>query len=215
MPSSDIPALHECFAGPPDPRVARRRRHNLFDIVAIVLLGMIAGADSWVDIELFGHTKEAWLRTSLGLPNGIPSHDTFGRVLAHIDPDAFRACFLKWAQRLRQATQNRQIAIDGKSVRHSYDHYLGQEPIQMVSAWATEGHLTLGQVKVDRKSNEITAIPELLESLGVAADRRRGHARDSLLHHEPARASETHTIGHAAALAHRRRATWGAHCGFP
>ncbi len=145
MPSSDIPALHECFAGPPDPRVARRRRHNLFDIVAIVLLGMIAGADSWVDIELFGHTKEAWLRTSLGLPNGIPSHDTFGRVFAHIDPEAFRACFPKWAQRLRQATQNRQIAIDGKSVRHSYDHYHGQEPIQMVGPGQQKSNCSLAR----------------------------------------------------------------------
>ena len=167
MTSTGAPTLRECFGDLPDPRVARTRRHHLFDIVSIAILGALSGADTWVDIEAFGRAKITWLRTFLELPNGIPSHDTFGRVFARIDPEAFRSGFTTWVKGVRQATEE-VIAIDGKAVRHSHDRLHGRAAIQMVSAWATKSQLVLGQVKVDSKSNEITAIPELLQLVDVS-----------------------------------------------
>ncbi len=129
---------------------------------------MICGADSWVEVESFGQAKLKWLKTFLELANGIPSHDTFGRVFAALDPDQFQACFLSWITEVSEITKEQVIAIDGKTLRRSHDKVLGKGAIVMVSAWATANHLVLGQVKVDDKSNEITAIPELLQALEIS-----------------------------------------------
>jgi predicted transposase YbfD/YdcC len=147
-----------------DPRLDRKKRHNLVDIVAITIGAVIAGADGWTDVALFGRSKEAWLRTFLKLPHGIPSHDTFGRVFALLDPDAFQRCFIHWVQAVHETVQG-VVAIDGKTARRSHDHGKGKKALHLVSAWATENGVALGHVKTDDKSNEITAIPELLKLL--------------------------------------------------
>jgi predicted transposase YbfD/YdcC len=162
------PTLLESFASLPDPRVQRTQRHKLIDIVAIAILGMTSGADTWVDIAEFGRSKEPWLRQFLELPNGIPSHDTFGRVFARLDPEHFRSCFLDWIRTVQALTHGQVIAIDGKTLRRSHDRVAGHEAIHMVSAWATANHLVLGQVQTDAKSNEITAIPKLLRLLDLS-----------------------------------------------
>ncbi len=164
MPATDA-ALMSHFAAVTDVRLNRRKRHELTDIMAIAILAVICGADSWVEIEMFGHAKKKWLSTMLALPNGIPSHDTFGRVFARIDPKEFQTCFQTWTQAVNIVTQGQVVAIDGKTLRGSVDTFLGQTAIQMVSAWASGNHVVLGQVKVDGKSNEITAIPQLLQLL--------------------------------------------------
>jgi predicted transposase YbfD/YdcC len=147
-----------------DPRLDRKKRHNLVDIVAITIGAVIAGADGWTDVALFGRSKEAWLRTFLKLPNGIPSHDTFGRVFALLDPGTFQRCFIHWVQAVHETVQG-VVAIDGKTARRSHDHGKGKKALHLVSAWATENGVALGHVKTDDKSNEITAIPELLKLL--------------------------------------------------
>ena len=151
-----------------DPRSDHTKRHKLIDIITIAICGVICGADSWVDMELFGKSKEGWLKGFLELPNGIPSHDTFGRVFAHLDAQQFQDCFLEWVQAVSTLTRGQVIAIDGKTLRRSHDQSLGKAAIHMVSAWAAENRLVLGQTKVSEKSNEITAIPELLALLDVA-----------------------------------------------
>jgi predicted transposase YbfD/YdcC len=128
---------------------------------------VICGADSWVEVERFGHAKEDWLRTFLGLPNGIPCHDTFGRVFARLDPQAFERCFLNWVRSLAGEAAAQVVAIDGKTLRRSHDHSAGTAALHMVSAWATASRLVLGQVAVAAKSNEITAIPALLRVLDL------------------------------------------------
>lgn len=160
--------ITEYFADLDDPRVERTKLHKLLDIVAIAICGVICGADTWVDIADFGESKESWFRQFLALPNGIPSHDTFGSVFARLDPDQFRGCFIKWVQAIATVTQGQVIAIDGKTVRRSHDESLGKGAIHMVNAWASTNRLVLGQTKVDDKSNEITAIPELLRLLEVS-----------------------------------------------
>ena len=160
--------LEEHFGGLTDPRVERTREHKLLDIIVIAILAVICGADSWVDIELFGHSKEGWLKSFLELPNGIPSHDTFGRVFARLNPDEFQAGFVSWIRAVSELTHGQVIAVDGKTVRGSHDRGIGKQAIHMVSAWASINHLVLGQVKVDDKSNEITAIPELLRVLDIS-----------------------------------------------
>ena len=144
------------------------KRHTLLDIITIALCGISCGADSWVDIELFGKCKEDWFRTFLELPNGIPSHDTFGDVFARLDPEQFQRCFMEWVQAVAQVTQGEVVAIDGKTVRRSHDRTLGKKPIHMVNVWASSNGLALGQTKVDEKSNEITAIPKLLQLLELS-----------------------------------------------
>jgi predicted transposase YbfD/YdcC len=156
------------FATLPDPRIERSKRHQLLDIVTIALCAVICGADSWVDVELFGHAKEAWLRTFLALPNGIPSHDTFGRVFARLDPQAFERCFLSWVQAIMRQTTGEVVAVDGKVLRRSHDQRAGKAALDLVSAWADTNRLVLGQVAVAPDSNEITAIPALLEVLALA-----------------------------------------------
>ena len=160
-------SLVDAFADLPDPRMARTRHHALLDILVIALCAVICGAEAFTDMEDWGHAKESWLRERLALPNGIPSHDTFNRVLARLDPEAFSTCFLRWVEALREPTQGQVIALDGKTLRHSFDRASGQGAIHMVSAWAAANRLILGQVKVDEKSNEITALPALLGLLDV------------------------------------------------
>ncbi|MEO7000272.1 MAG: ISAs1 family transposase [Ktedonobacterales bacterium] len=160
-------ALTEHFAGLDDPRVERTQLHPLLSIVVIALCAVIAGAETWEDIALFGETKTAWLGTFLALPHGIPSHDTFNRVFAALDPAQFQAGFASWMQAVAEVLPAQVIAVDGKTVRRSHDRAHGKAAIHMVSAWASANRLVLGQVKVDDKSNEITAIPLLLKQLAL------------------------------------------------
>jgi predicted transposase YbfD/YdcC len=158
----------EHFGTLEDPRIERTKLHLLLDIIALTICAIICGADGPVDIEQYGKEKHAWLATFLVLPNGIPSHDTIGRVLARLDPTQFQACFLRWMQTICHLSSGEVIPIDGKTLRHSYDTELDQGAIHMVSAWATTNQMVLGQLKVASKSNEITAIPELIEALDIA-----------------------------------------------
>ena len=151
-----------------DPRVNRTKRHELLDILFIGICTVICGADDYVAMESFGKSKEKWLRQQLSLPNGIPSHDTFWRLFEALDAEQFQSCFLQWMQAVSRLTEGEIIAIDGKRLRRSHDKAAGKAAIHMVSAWATTNRLVLGQVKVDEKSNEITAIPELLRNLEIA-----------------------------------------------
>jgi len=150
-----------------DGRLSVRRNHRLIDILCITVCAVICGAENWVDIERFGKCKIDWLKTFLGLPNGIPSHNTFGRVFASLNPKSFQGAFTKWVQEVNEIFNGQVIAVDGKCVRGSHDRANGKEAIYMVSAWATENRLVLGQVVTDEKSNEITAIPKLLRSLVI------------------------------------------------
>jgi predicted transposase YbfD/YdcC len=160
-------AFHEHFADLPDPRVARCKRHDLLDVVTVALCAVICGADTWVGVAEFGRSKEAWLRTFLALPNGIPSHDTFGRVFAALDPLQFEAAFLGWVRAVATASAGEVVAIDGKTLRRAHDRANGTGPLHLVSAWAGTNRLVLGQVAVDEKSNEITALPALLAALAL------------------------------------------------
>ena len=159
--------ISEHFSHLKDPRIERTKLHKLIDIITITICAVISGADTWVDIELYGETKYKWLKKFLELPNGIPSHDTFARVFANLDPEQLQQCFLKWIQSISKITFGEIVAIDGKTLRHSYNKSADKAAIHMVSAWATTNHLVLGQVKVDEKSNEITAIPKLLKVLDL------------------------------------------------
>lgn len=149
-----------------DPRIHRTRVHDLLDVVVVALCGTIAGADTWADIERFGNDRLAWLRTFLRLEGGIPSHDTFGRVFSMLDPAELVACIQRWLDDVGREI-GKHIAIDGKTLRGSGDKAAGRNPLHLVSAWASEARLTLGQVAIDSKSNEITAIPLLLELLDL------------------------------------------------
>jgi predicted transposase YbfD/YdcC len=161
-------SLTDHFASLPDPRVRRTRRHELFDIIAIALCAVISGAESWDDVADYGRRKYDWLRTFLTLPHGIPSHDTFNRLFQRLNPEAFQACFLSWMRALAEALGLKVIAIDGKALRRSFDTASAKSALHLVSAWATANGVTLGQVATDAKSNEITAIPRLLELLDLA-----------------------------------------------
>ncbi len=150
-----------------DPRADGNRKHKLSDIITIAILAVICGADHWNQVEQFGKSKLDWLSTFLELPNAIPSHDTFNRVFAALDPDQFRAGFISWVNSISKVIEGEIIAIDGKQNRRTHDKKLGRKAIHMVSAWASQNQLVLGQVKVDDKSNEITAIPKLLQMLYI------------------------------------------------
>ena len=150
-----------------DPRIERSKEHLLIDIVAIAILAVISGADGWGAIELYGKAKYEWLKSFLELPNGIPSHDTFSRVFARIEPKQFQECFLSWVNSITKKLELEVIAIDGKTMKQSYDRNQSQKPLHIVSAWSASHQLVLGQKKVTKKSNEVTAIPALLELLEI------------------------------------------------
>ena len=159
--------LQEHFAELTDPRVDRGKLHLLLDILVIALCAVICGADTWVEMAAYGRAKEEWLKQFLLLPKGIPSHDTFARVLARVKPEELQRCFLNWMQAVSDLTHGEVVALDGKTLRRSFDRAAGKGAIHMVSAWATANRVVLGQQKVDEKSNEITAIPALLRLLEV------------------------------------------------
>lgn len=168
MSSSPTATLATHFANLTDPRDQDLIDHKLLDIVLLAICAVIGGADGWTEIAEFGEAKRAWFETFLELPNGIPSHDTFGRVFAQLKPEEFEGCFLSWVQGVSVVTRGQVIALDGKQLRRSHARRLGKAAIHMVSAWATANRLVLGQQAVDEKSNEITAIPALLRVLDVA-----------------------------------------------
>ena len=162
----EVQALETVFAEVEDPRIERTKRHRLRDILLIAMCGTICGADGWVEIEEFGKAKEAWFTHLLDLPNGIPSHDTFGRVFALLDPAQLEASFAAWVQGICHQVQG-VIAIDGKTARRSHDRGAGKKALHLVSAWAAENRLVLAQLATEEKSNEITAIPQLLQQLAL------------------------------------------------
>jgi predicted transposase YbfD/YdcC len=168
MSENPAQSLEDCFSTMPDPRVSGRCDHKLLDILMIAVCAVIAGAESWVEVATFGQAKEAWLRKFLELPNGIPSHDTFGRIFAVLDAEVFQERFAKWVEAVFRVTEGQVVAIDGKTMRRSHDKSIGKEAIHIVSAWARSNGISLGQKKVDEKSNEITAIPELLRLLDIS-----------------------------------------------
>jgi len=158
-----LPSLIACFQDLPDPRVDRTKNHKLIDILVISICTLLCCGESFNDMEEFGNAKHDWLKSFLELPNGIPAHDTFNRVFAALDPQRFLDCFLRWTQSLRTAVAGEIVAMDGKALRRALDQ--GQALPYVVSAWAVENGLVLGQLKVADKSNEITAVPELLRAL--------------------------------------------------
>jgi predicted transposase YbfD/YdcC len=162
-----IENLAQYFNTIEDPRCGGKVEHRLIDVLVIAVCAVIACAESWDDIALYGRSKLVWLRTFLELPNGIPSHDTFRRVFMLIDPEAFETGFATWVRALTTGFEREVVAIDGKTIRRSFDHGRGQSPLHVVSAWASEQGLVLGQRCVDGKSNEITAVPELLDQLAL------------------------------------------------
>lgn len=168
MPKKPLEALEEHFIKVSDPRKDRTKDHKLIDIITIAICAIICGAEGWTDMEIFGNSKVVWLKTFLELPNGIPSHDTFGRVFGMIDAQQCQLAFWEWVWAVNDIVQNQIVSIDGKCLRGSDDRKLGKRAIYMVSAWAAENEIVLGQRKVDEKSNEITAIPELLKLLNLS-----------------------------------------------
>ena len=160
-------SIQECFGGIPDSRIQRKTAHKLIDIIAISILAIICGADSWIGIETYGKAKQTWLSTFLELANGIPSHDTFARVISRLDPEILEQSFQGWVKQMTGRLGLEVIAIDGKTLKGSYEKK-SLKSLQMVSAWSSRHRLVLGQVAVDKKSNEITAIPILLEQLDLS-----------------------------------------------
>lgn len=159
--------LEESFGKIKDPRVERTKEHKLIDIIIIAICAVMCGAEGWGEIEQFGREKREWLETFLELPNGIPSHDTFNRVFARINPEEFERSFFEWVSGLTKKITG-VVAIDGKTVRRSYDKTEGKKALHLVSAWAAENRLVLAQVATTKKSNEITAIPKLLRLLDLS-----------------------------------------------
>jgi len=157
----------EHFSEIDDPRIDRGKKHKLVDILFIAVSCFLCGGRTFIDMEDCGNGMESWFKKYIELPEGVPSHDTFRRVFSVLSPEAFEACFVKWTQTLHTMTQGEVIALDGKTIRHSFDTATDQRAIHVVSAWATENGLALGHVKVDSKSNEIKALPKLLEMLDV------------------------------------------------
>ena len=167
MEERELRDLETIFAQVADPRMDRTKLHRLRDIIILAICGVLCGAEGWVEIEELGKAKEAWFTELLQLPNGIPSHDTFGRVFALIDPKQFEASFVQWVQGISTLVPG-VIAIDGKTLRRSHDQATGKKALHLVSAWAVENRLVLAQLATEEKSNEITAIPVLLQQLALA-----------------------------------------------
>ena len=163
-------SFQDYFATLTDPRCpdAPNSRHQLMDMLIIAVCAVICGADGWEDIEEYGTSQAEWFATFLDLPHGIPGHDTFRRVLSRLDPEELTQCFIAWTEALSEASGGDIVAIDGKTLRHSFDQATGQAAIHMVRAWASANRLVLGQLKVEEKSNEITAIPKLIPMLDIA-----------------------------------------------
>lgn len=159
-------SIMEHFGKIPDPRIARGKLHKLYDIIFITITAAICGADKWEDVEEFGEIRYDWLKTVLELPNGIPSHDTFNRVFSLINPKAFQQCFTEWVQSVAQVTKGQIINIDGKRLCNSGEGG-SKSVIHMVGAWSSANNMVLAQEKVTDKSNEITAIPALLQMLSI------------------------------------------------
>src|ERR1700733_1527414 len=158
--------IMEHFGKIPDPRIDRKKLHKLHDIIFITIAAVISGADDWEDIEDWGNVKLDWLKTILELPNGIPSHDTFNRVFSLIDPAAIQQSFTSWVQSIAKITNGQVISLDGKRLCNSGEH--GEKSIiHMVSAWSNANNMVLAQQKINDKSNEITAIPALLDVLSI------------------------------------------------
>ena len=155
------------FSSLKDPRIQLKTRHKLIDIIIITICAVICGADDWTEVVDYAKAKHDWLKTFLELPHGIPSHDTFGRVFSLLQPEEFDRCFINWIHAVFKITEGQTVAIDGKTLRRSHDHASKKAAIHMVGAWAAQTGLTLGQVKTEDKSNEITAIPELLRLLEI------------------------------------------------
>lgn len=168
MAEETLGSIRTHFSKLEDPRLDRQKLHQLMDIIVIAICGVICGGETWVEIANFGQAREEWFKKFLELPNGIPSHDTFGRVFRLLSAVAFEACFSDWVNAVNQVTSGQVIAIDGKEIRHSMDGQLGKKAIHLVSAWASANRLILTQRKVDSKTNEITVIPELLDALELA-----------------------------------------------
>ena len=160
-------SIEEHFGKIPDQRVTTRSSHKLVDIIAIAVLAILCGADGWVAIETYGKAKEKWLSTFLELPNGIPSYDTFGRVFSQLEPEILERNFQGWVKLIAGKLRLKVVAIDGKSLNGSYDRESSLKSLIMVSAWSSNHQLVLGQVAVEQKSNEIKAIPVLLEQLDL------------------------------------------------
>jgi predicted transposase YbfD/YdcC len=158
-------ALVECFGEIADPRIERTRLHRLSDILTLSVLAVIAGAEGWEDIEEFGLQKHTWLKQFLPLPNGIPSHDTISRLFRALKPGAFQEALMEWLESMHEQLGLKLVAIDGKTVRRSHDRRTMQSALHLVCAWSVTNQLVLGQQATDGKSNEITAIPELLKRL--------------------------------------------------
>ena len=158
-------SIMEIFEELPEPRRGNAIRHKLLDVITIGILAIICGYDDYTEMELFGQMREQWLRKFLELPGGIPSHDTFGDIFAAINPMRFHECFAQWVQGVREKISDEIIAVDGKTIRGSRNDAKGKRATHIVSAWAHENRLVLGQIATDEKSNEITAIPELLGML--------------------------------------------------
>ena len=165
MSESPVATLQTQFESVTDPRIDYLTDHPLSEIIIIAICAVICGASDWVAVETWGKTKLNWLKQYVELENGIPSHYTFRRVLARIDPEQFQAGFLFWTQAVFNVTKGQVIAVDGKQLRGSKSKKLGKKAICMVTVWATENHVALGQVEAEDKSNEIKAIPELLKLL--------------------------------------------------
>jgi predicted transposase YbfD/YdcC len=160
-------SLLDFFANIPEPRKGNGIRHKLQDILIIAVLAILSDCKTYVDMEIFGQVREEWLRTFLELPNGCPSHDTFGDVLSALDPNSLHDAFREWVDTIREKVSQEVIAIDGKTIRRSKDVVNGKRALHVVSAWANENQLVLGQLAVNEKSNEITAIPKLLNLLYI------------------------------------------------
>jgi predicted transposase YbfD/YdcC len=156
------------FAELQDPRQLMNQAHLFIDILVISICAIVCGADDWEAVADYAEAKEEWLATFLALPSGVPAHDTFWRVFRHLDAEQFQRCFLHWMSSMVELKRGQVIALDGKQVRRSHDKSAGHAPIHMLSAWATENQLVLGQLRVNEKTNEITALPELLEALDVS-----------------------------------------------
>ena len=165
MANSASSNIIEHFRDIEDPRIERNKKHQIWDIICLTICAVVCGCETWEEIELYGKEKKQWLSGILDLPNGIPSHDTIRRLFIRLDPEQLQKCLLSWVEAVRKGSEGEIVAIDGKTARRSHDRLKGKGPLHMVSAWASQNRMILGQVKSEEHSNEITAIPELLKLL--------------------------------------------------